>query len=76
MRRYEKLLNSINSIPDITFETNEQKMVYQQATLQGDLAKGIENDVKKYKESLNDLHGEYKINKKQLDKYLTLSEMK
>lgn len=28
MRRYEKLLNSINSIPDITFETNEQKMVY------------------------------------------------
>lgn len=76
MRRYEILLNNVNSIPDITFETNEQKMVYQQATLQGDLAKGIENDVKKYEESLHNLHNEYETNKKQLDKYLTLSEMK
>ena len=76
MRRYEILLNNVKSIPDITFETNEQKMVYQQATLQGDLAKGIENDVKKYEESLHNLHNEYETNKKQLDKYLTLSEMK
>lgn len=76
MRRYEILLNNVKSIPDITFESNEQKMVYQQATLQGDLAKGIENDVKKYEESLHNLHNEYETNKKQLDKYLTLSEMK
>lgn len=37
---------------------------------------GLINDKKKYEESLHNLHNEYETNKKQLDKYLTLSEMK
>ena len=74
MKKYDALLNNVNDIPNRMCGTKEQKIMCQQNILQGDFAKGIEKDVIKYKESLNNLHNEYKINKKQLDKYLTLSE--
>lgn len=74
MHKYDVLLNDIKSSANTIVGTDEQRMNYQQSALNGDLAENVRKDVRRYKESLFALHNEYESIKKQLIKYLTLTE--
>lgn len=75
MRKCNILIDKIRNMPNEICGTNEQVTQRQQDMLQSDLVKTIEKDVKKYKDTLYDLHNDYEINKKQLDEYLSLSNI-